>query len=212
MTKLQLALDTASTAEDLRVAQAAGSSVDIIEAGTVLVLNDGLGAVRELRKRFPDHPLVADIRIGRAGSKFATMAFEAGADIVTVLGECPIDVVEGAARAAEKFSGKVEVELPPNWDQNDLDVWADAGVATIIAHRSGRFEAADDDEIRGVLRRLADSDLHGMSVTLAGGFSVGDTQYYEELPYDIVAVGSAIAKASDPAGAAASLRDELTRK
>lgn len=212
MTRLQLALDTNSTTEALHVAEAAIESIDIVEAGTVLILNDGLGSVRELRKRFPDHPLIADIRIGRAGAKFATMAFEAGASIVTVLGDCPFDVVEDAAEIARLYGGTTEIELPPNWEQERLTAWANLGVSTVIAHRTGRYKSVDDDGIRSVLRRLGESDLGGMKVTLAGGFSVGDSQHYSGLPYDTVAVGSAIVKAADPAAAAARLRDELTRK
>ena len=212
MTKIQLALDTASTAEALRVATAAAASVDVIEAGTVLVLSDGLGAVRALRSQFPDRPIVAYIRIGRAGKKFAEMAFSAGASIVTVLGECPLDVVEGAVSAAAKVGGQVEVELPANWTPGDVTGWANAGVSTLIAHRSGHHTAAEDDEIRSVLRRLEGCDLHGMEVTLAGGFAPGDTKHFAGLHYDTVAVGSAIAKAADPAMVAAALREELTRE
>lgn len=212
MTRIQLALDSPSTADAIRVAEATIDSIDVVEAGTVLILNDGLGAVRELRARFPDHPLVADIRIGRAGEKFAAMAFEAGASIVTVLGECPLAVVAGAVAAARHHDAAVEVELPPCWTQRDLHEWAQAGVSTLIAHRSGRYRAADDDEIRATLRQLGEADLHGMEVTLAGGFSPGDTRHYPGAHYDTVAVGSAIAKASHPAQVAAELRKELTRK
>lgn len=212
MTRLQLALDVGSTAEASRIAKAAIDSIDIIEAGTVLVLNDGLKAVRELREQFPHHPLVADIRIGRAGAKFAAMAFDAGASIVTVLGECPMGVVEGAVAAAGKSGGTVEVELPEHWTAANVRAWADAGVSTLIAHRSGRFTAASDNEIRDVLGRLAECDLGAMEVTLAGGFSPGDSEHFAGLHYDIVAVGSAISKADDPGAVAAALRAELTRK
>lgn len=56
MTKIQLALDVASTAEAVRLADATKDSIDIIEAGTVLVLNDGLKAVWELREQFHTTP------------------------------------------------------------------------------------------------------------------------------------------------------------
>ncbi|MGJ0223687.1 orotidine 5'-phosphate decarboxylase / HUMPS family protein, partial [Streptococcus pyogenes] len=90
-----LALDTRDTATAVAAAHAARDVVDVVEAGTVLVLNDGLAAVRVLRAAFPDHPLVADIRIARAGAKFAGLAFDAGADRVTVVGEAGMPVIEG---------------------------------------------------------------------------------------------------------------------
>lgn len=131
---------------------------------------------------------------------------------MTVLGECPLNVVEGAVSAAAKVGGHVEVELPQNWTPQDVAEWAQAGVSTLIAHRSGKFKAVDDDEIRSVMRRLGDCDLGGMDVTLAGGFSLGDTQYFTGLHYDIVAIGSAISKADDPGAVAAAFRTEFTRK
>jgi 3-dehydro-L-gulonate-6-phosphate decarboxylase len=44
-----------------------------------------MGAVRAIRAAYPDHIVLADIRIAEAGSLLSAMAFEAGADWVTVV-------------------------------------------------------------------------------------------------------------------------------
>ncbi|WP_166979176.1 orotidine 5'-phosphate decarboxylase / HUMPS family protein [Paramicrobacterium fandaimingii] len=207
--QVQLALDTLTTAEALAAATAAAASVDVIEAGTVLCLSEGLHAVRALRAEFPHAPIVADIRIARAGGKFADLAFSAGASRVTVVGESGMTVISGALASAQSHGGEVEVELGENWTEDEVQQWVDSGVSHIIAHRSGRFRAEDDGEIRTTLERLESVDRGNARVTLAGGLALGDLAYFPRGNFDVVAVGSTIVKADDPRAAAQSLRTEL---
>lgn len=207
--QVQLALDTLTTAEALAAATAAADSIDVIEAGTVLCLSEGLHAVRALRAEFPDAPIVADIRIGRAGRKFADLAFSAGVSRVTVIGESGMTVIAGALAAAREHGGDVEVELGENWTEGEVQQWVDSGVSHIIAHRSGRFRAEDDDEIRSTLQRLESVNRGNARVTLAGGLALGDIAQFPRGNFDVVAVGSTIVKADDPAAAARALRTEL---
>ncbi|GAA4026678.1 3-keto-L-gulonate-6-phosphate decarboxylase UlaD [Arthrobacter methylotrophus] len=206
---IQLALDTKDTGTALAMAHACRNVVDVIEVGTVLCLNDGLRAVTALRAVFPDKPVVADIRIARAGEKFAAMAFAAGADRVTVIGESGPAVIEGAVRAARSAGGDVEVELGASWSENEVLRWVDAGVGHIIAHRSKLGPLRDDDEIAAILARLGAMDLGAAHVTLAGGIKAGELVDSGGLAFDTVAIGSAIVGAADPAAAAAGLRAEL---
>lgn len=206
---IQLALDVLDAPTALRVAHAAANSVQIIEAGTVLCLSQGMVAVRALRIAFPDKPLVADIRASRAGGKFAKIAFDAGADRITVVGECPTDVLTDAVRAAQVAGGAVEVELPPVWTVDDVRRWEDAGVATLIVHRNATTPASEDDATRSILDRLAALPLAAATVTLAGGIGPGDLKHFGQNWFDVVAIGSSISAADDPASAAAAFAAEL---
>lgn len=211
---LQLALDTLDLPSALRAARAAGDAVDVIEAGTVLCLAEGLRSVEALRAAFRDKPLVADIRIARAGAKFARMAFSAGADRVTVIGEAGLPVVEGAITAAAETGGEVEVELGTDWREDEVSDWVAAGVRHIIAHRSSSAPLREDRSIAETLGRLQAIELGEAKVTLAGGLSLEDLTEMTSLPIDTVAVGSAIVGASDQAAAARRVRqslDALTR-
>ncbi|STI79229.1 3-keto-L-gulonate-6-phosphate decarboxylase [Escherichia coli] len=51
---LQLALDHSSLEAAQRDVTQLKDSVDIVEAGTILCLNEGLGAVKALREQCPD--------------------------------------------------------------------------------------------------------------------------------------------------------------
>ena len=57
LTSIEEALDTAAIAVE--------AGVDWLEAGTPLLLAEGLRAVEKLHERFPDHPVVADCTAGR---------------------------------------------------------------------------------------------------------------------------------------------------
>src|SRR5258708_16931052 len=60
---VQISLDLTSLDEALETAAiAVDAGVDWLEAGTPLLLAEGLRAVEHLRKRFPDHPILADLK------------------------------------------------------------------------------------------------------------------------------------------------------
>ena len=77
---LQLALDHSSLEDAQRDVTRLKDSVDIVEAGTILCLNEGLGAVKALREQCPDKIIVADWKVADAGETLAQQAFGAGAN------------------------------------------------------------------------------------------------------------------------------------
>ena len=68
---LQLALDHSSLEAAQRDVTLLKDSVDIVEAGTILCLNEGLGAVKALREQCPDKIIVADWKVADAGETLA---------------------------------------------------------------------------------------------------------------------------------------------
>ena len=60
---VQISLDLTNIDEALETAALARrAGVDWLEAGTPLILAEGLHGVRELREAFPDVPIVADLK------------------------------------------------------------------------------------------------------------------------------------------------------
>ena len=60
---VQISLDLTSLGEAVEMAEVAvAAGVDWLEAGTPLLLAQGLHAVETLRARFPDVPIVADLK------------------------------------------------------------------------------------------------------------------------------------------------------
>ena len=111
MMKFQLALDVRTIAEAHLMMDAAGDLADLIEVGSPLVMNEGMQAVREVRRRFPDKPLLADCKIMDAVAWMAPKAYEAGADIVTVIEAAHDFTLQEHARVAHEYGKKAAVDL-----------------------------------------------------------------------------------------------------
>ena len=73
---IQISLDLTNIDEALAVARAAvRAGVDWLEAGTPLILAEGLHGVRALRREFPDVPIVADLKTMDGAGLEAEMSF-----------------------------------------------------------------------------------------------------------------------------------------
>ncbi|MFI3256227.1 MAG: orotidine 5'-phosphate decarboxylase / HUMPS family protein, partial [Psittacicella sp.] len=81
---IQVALDFTDLDSALVASKNIENYVDVIEAGTILICAEGMQAVRTLKKLHPNHIIVCDIKTTDAGVVLAEMAFQAGADWLTV--------------------------------------------------------------------------------------------------------------------------------
>lgn len=101
---VQISLDLTNIAEALNTATVAvEAGADWIEIGTPLVLAEGLHAVRALRKEFPTHPLVVDLKTMDGGYLEAVMMGDAGADAVIVMGRAHDATIDRVIEAGEEF-------------------------------------------------------------------------------------------------------------
>lgn len=101
---VQVSLDLTNNTDALRTAATAvEAGTDWIEVGTPLVLAEGLHAVRALRREFPDHPLVVDLKTMDGGYLEAEMMGDAGADAVIVMGRAHDATIDAVVQAGERF-------------------------------------------------------------------------------------------------------------
>ena len=88
--RLQVALDSTDLATAFGPLNKVADIVDVIEVGTILIISEGLRAVREIRALYPSATILADVRIAEAGALIARQCFEAGASWVScVAGASP---------------------------------------------------------------------------------------------------------------------------
>ena len=105
---VQISLDLTSLDEALETAAiAVEAGVDWLEAGTPLLLAEGLRAVETLRRRFPDHPIVADLKTMDGGYLEAEMMAKAGASLVVVMGRAHEATIRRVVDAGRDFGVKV---------------------------------------------------------------------------------------------------------
>lgn len=127
LTNLDEALDTAQIAVD--------AGVDWLEAGTPLLLAEGLHAVEALHKRFPNHPIVADLKTMDGGYLEAEMMAKAGASFVVVMGRAHEATIRRVIDAGRDFNCKVMGDNLGADDRVANAKWlADLGVDVVIHH------------------------------------------------------------------------------
>ena len=200
---LQLALDTFDLPSALAPLQRAGPHIDIIEVGTILCLSEGMHAVRIIRSLFPQKTILADVRIAEAGGIIAKMAFEAGADWVSVVSGAAPSTAEVVYGVAQQFGGEVQIELSDGWTWDQARAWREIGISQAIVHRSRDAEAQGSlswgEQDLDSIRRLS---AMGYRVTVAGSVEVRDIGLFAGIPVHIFIAGRAIRNADDPAAAA----------
>ncbi len=85
---VQLSLDLIELDEAIRTADIAiRAGVDWLEVGTPLIIAEGMRGVRELRARYPEIPIVADLKTMDGGWLEAELMAKAGATHVVVMGQ-----------------------------------------------------------------------------------------------------------------------------
>lgn len=210
--KLQLALDRPDLAQALDVVAQVAQYVDSIEAGTPLLIREGIRAVREIRRRYRGRAIVADIKVIDAGEPIAELAFAAGANVVTVLGCASDEVIERVVRSARRYEGSVMADSLSvgNIPERALQL-RDLGVASICINRRGlkKLKGAPEDLMKRLVSLVSEIEL---PVYLAGGIDQTELPTLNDVPLAGVIVGAAIAEASSPAAAARQMRRLLDQR
>lgn len=105
---VQISLDLTNIDEALETAaMAMRAGVDWLEAGTPLILAEGLHGVRELRRAFPGVPIVADLKTMDGGYLEAEMMAKAGATHVVVMARAHQETIKCVVNAGRDFGIKV---------------------------------------------------------------------------------------------------------
>jgi len=209
--KLQLALDTPDLGHELELASKVATHVDLIEAGTPLLIREGIRVVRELRRRHRGRPIVADIKVIDAGEPIAELAFAAGANVVTVLGCASDEVIERVVRSARRYDGQV---MADSLSVLNVPVRArqlrELGVNSLCINRRGIKRPKSREER---ITQIADLiDQIDLPIYIAGGIDITELSFLRELPLAGVIIGAAIAEAPSPLEAAKKMRAILDGK
>ncbi len=105
---VQISLDLTDIDEALETAaMALRAGVDWLEAGTPLILAEGLHGVRKLREAFPGVPIVADLKTMDGGYLEAEMMAKAGATHVVVMARAHAETIKCVVQAGHDFGVKV---------------------------------------------------------------------------------------------------------
>lgn len=195
---LQLALDHTSLQAAQRDVALLHESVDIVEAGTILCLTEGLQAVRALRNQCPDKVIVADWKVADAGETLAQQAFDAGANWMTIICAAPLATVEKGHAVAKARGCEIQMELFGNWTLDDARAWHRTGVRQAIYHRGRDAQASGLQWSETDLAKMkALSDI-GLQLSITGGITPADLPLFKEINVKAFIAGRALAGATNP--------------
>lgn len=107
-TIVQISLDVTNIPEAIETAHMARrAGVDWLEAGTPLIIAEGMHGVRALRAEFPGVPLVADLKTMDGGWLEAQLMAEAGATHVVVMERAHEETIKAVVQAGRDFGLQV---------------------------------------------------------------------------------------------------------
>lgn len=198
---LQVALDFVNLSQALRAAEeAVEGGVSWVEAGTPLIKSEGMAAVRELRERFPEKTIVADLKIMDAGRTEVEFAAKAGADVVTVLGAASDETIAECVEAGRSYDALVQVDLIGCPEPAERARRAQELGAAIV----GIHTAIDDQMVGASPMEVIERVREAVEIRLAvaGGINSETAPDAVKAGADIVIVGGAIIKAPDATEAA----------
>ena len=207
--KLQLALDLIDTEGAKRFLKDVIDLVDIIEVGTPFIIKEGVRAVAEVKSTDPEHEVLADLKIMDAGDHEAGLGFDAGADIVTVLGAAHDATIRRAVDQARAMGGKIMVDLIAVEDVGKRAAELDAsGVDLICVHTAFDIQDRGANPLREL--QLVHPVLERAGMAVAGGVKPETLPQFAAYRPEIVVVGGFITGHSDPRRAALEIREHLT--
>lgn len=143
---VQISLDLTNIDEALETAaMAMRAGVDWLEAGTPLILAEGLHGVRKLREAFPGIPIVADLKTMDGGYLEAEMMAKAGATHVVVMARAHAETIKCVVNAGKDFGVKVMGDNLGCEDMVAAAKWLEDLGCDFVIHHIGY------DERRGIV-------------------------------------------------------------
>lgn len=194
--KLQIAVDIADTETILKMVEKIHDVIDIFEVGTPVIMKEGMGPVRALKKKYPNLCVLADTKIVDGGSIEAEDVCEAGADILTVLAMSDDETIREVCDVAHKYGRKVMADLicVKEIAQRSRQM-IDLGLDYVCVHtgvdmqKQGRTSLLD-------LKQLIDA-IEPAKAAVAGGINLQTLDSYIVCRPEIIVAGSALYNASD---------------
>ncbi|OZN25422.1 3-keto-L-gulonate-6-phosphate decarboxylase [Actinobacillus seminis] len=187
---LQIALDSLTLEKAVADARQASNLVEIIEVGTILACAEGMKAVSTLRALHPEHIIVCDLKTTDGGTILAKMAFEAGADWLTVSAAAHPATKAACKKVADEFNAahpelkvkkEIQIEIYGNWTIDDAKDWVELGVHQAIYHRSRDAELAGKGWTQEDVALMKQLSRLGIALSITGGIVPEDIHLFKEI-------------------------------
>lgn len=204
---IQIALDLLDLPRAIRIAEEAVKGIleetgddsrAWVELGTPLIKSEGMNAIREMREKFPQLTICADMKTMDAGATEVEMAAKAGANVVFVLGCSPDSCISEAVLAAKKYGVKLAADLISVTEPEKRAVELEKMGVDIVNIHVGL-----DQQVLGIkpvelVRKIAAAISGKAMISAAGGLNSETAVQAWEAGADIIIVGGSLYKAASP--------------
>lgn len=201
--KLQLAIDLFDLKSTLKLLQQVGEYIDIIELGTPLVISEGLSIIPIIKELYPDKIIFADLKIMDGGDIMSELAFQKGADMISVLAAANDSTIEAAVKKAKRYNKMILVDMCAVKDIRKRSEAVEVfNPDYICVHRATDMQTQGKDP----LEELQLLENLKTKKAVAGGLDLSNFREACQSSADSIIVGSAIYQSDDPEATAKKMR------
>lgn len=204
--KLQLALDRLTRTECLQILKKTESHIDWIEVGTGVIKEYGVSIIREIKELYPNKTIVSDMKTCDAGKHEAVQAFEAGADITTVMAFSANKTISDMLEIAKQYDKRIMVDLLGITESQRFRELDELGVNLVSLHFGKDMQK--EGEIKTEAFKLT-KDISQFEVSVAGGITLSKLSKVVEHKPDVIIIGSAITNSENPGEAARKIKEVI---
>lgn len=200
---VQISLDLTNIDEALETAaMALRAGVDWLEAGTPLILAEGLHGVKKLREAFPGIPIVADLKTMDGGYLEAEMMAKAGATHVVVMARAHEETIKCVVKAGQDYGVGVMGDNLGCPDMVSGARWLEDLGCGFVIHHIGYDErrgiAARGERMPSPLDQLREVvEAVGVPVQAVGGLSLEQAIRCPEFGAPLVVLGAPLTVDAD---------------
>ena len=204
---LQIALDTVKLDEVLRITDLVREYADIIEIGTVLLKKEGFSIIQKIKTTYPEKWVFADTKTLDFGKLEAQLAFEAGADMMSVCGIASDATIEHTIREAHTRQKKVVIDLIGLGNSYRQVKRLSYLYPDYLTIHSRADERSTDNDLFEQVEII--SQISPIPLAISGGIQLDDIPYLLVFNPAIIIVGSAITTALRPDEVAKHFRESI---
>jgi 3-hexulose-6-phosphate synthase/6-phospho-3-hexuloisomerase len=208
---LQLALDFLELHRAIKVAKEAVKGGSLwLEVGTPLIKSEGLNAVRILRKEFPKHYIVADLKTMDTGRLEVEAAAKAGANAAVVMIAGSEETVKEAVEAGKNYGIDIFVDIMGKEDIVSAAKKAEQlGASGICVHLPIDAQMLGKDPLEELKKIRPHVNI---PIAVAGGINSETAAGCVLAGADIIIVGGAITKSTDAQMATKTILEAISKK
>jgi 3-hexulose-6-phosphate synthase/6-phospho-3-hexuloisomerase len=205
---LQVALDLMHLQRVMNIAEeAVEGGVDWLEAGTPLIKSEGMDSVRELKKRFPENKIVADMKTMDTGTYEVEIASKAGADVVIVMAQADDSTIKESVKAGRRYGSEIMADLiGVERKAERAEQVQELGADYLCVHVSIDEQMLGKDPL-AELKEVA--TVAKIPIAVAGGLNSESAVAALEAGASIIIVGGAIIKAAKVTEASQAIRKAM---